>query len=386
MQENQPATENKQNKKGIGRKLWGALPTVFFVVLIGVIITLSGIIRTQAEANKEEKTKGLRHELAKTNVVVMELIPGPVQDRLNLPGVVRPWVELNAVAEVNGIIAEKKVQPGQYVKEGDVLAMIDDRDYQNSFISAKAAYRAADTTFRRLNELLKNKAVAQAQVDEARAHLETSRAAMANSQLRLDRTVIRSPITGVVDQTFIEAGQYVNPGQEIAKILQIGKVKVEVGIPESDVDAVRQVKHFQVTIDALGGKIFEGEFHFLSRSATNMARLYNLEIAVSNPKGEILPDMFTRVDIVKKEVSDGLTVPLFSIVKRQDGQPAVCLAEDGTVRLQNVEVGIQEGWRVQIKKGVSAGDKVVVVGHRNLNDGGAVNVVRTVRDLKELDL
>ena len=112
---------------------------------------------------------------------------------------------------------------------------------------------------------------------------------MANAQLRLDRTVIRSPLTGVVDQTFIEAGQYVNPGQEIAKILQIDKVKVEVGIPESDVDAVRQVKHFQVIIDALGGKRFKGEYNFLSRSTTSMARLYNLEITVANPDGEILP-------------------------------------------------------------------------------------------------
>ena len=96
--------------------------------------------------------------------------------------------------------------------------------------------------------------------------------------------------------------------------------------------------------------------------------------------------MFTRVDIIKKEVSDGLTVPLFSLIKRQDGRQALYLAQDGTVRLQEVEVGIQEGWQVQITKGVSAGDKVVVVGHRNLNDGGAVNVVRTVRDLKELDI
>ena len=386
MQENQSTSEKRQNPKGVGRKIWGFLPTLVFILLIGVIVMLFGMIKTQAEASKEEKTKALRHDLAKTNVVAMELIPGPVQDRLNLPGVVRPWVEIDAVAEVNGIIADKKVQLGQYVKTGDVLAMIDDRDYQNSFISAKAAYQAADTSFRRLNELLKNKAVAQAQVDEARAHLETSRAAMANAQLRLDRTVIRSPLTGVVDQTFIEAGQYVNPGQEIAKILQIDKVKVEVGIPESDVDAVRQVKHFQVIIDALGGKRFKGEFNFLARSATNMARLYNLEITVANPDGEILPDMFTRVDIIKKEVSDGLTVPLFSLIKRQDGRQAVYLAEGGTVRLQEVEVGIQEGWQVQITKGVSAGDKVVVVGHRNLNDGGAVNVVRTVRDLKELDI
>jgi len=317
--------------------------------------------------------------------VTMEMIPGTIRERINLPGVVRPWIEIDAVAEVSGIIADKRVVKGQNVNEGDILAVIDDRDYQNSYISARAAYNAAKTAYDRLDQLVKSRAAAQAQMDEARAALETTRAAMDNAKLRLERTMIRSPLSGVVDRTFIENGQYVNSGDKIVKILQIDRVKVQVGIPESDVDAVRRVKDFQVTIDALGGQVFKGRFSFLSRSSQNLARLYDLEIALDNPEGEILPDMFARVDIIKRQVVDGLAVPLFSLIQGQNGNRALYVAEKGYATRRDVETGIQEGWMIQITRGLQPGDKVVVVGHRDLNGGALVNVVRTVRELEELN-
>lgn len=385
MQVNQSILSANDNGNPWMRRFWGALPLLTVSVLIIVILIMLFWIVTKANATKEQQSNALRQELAPAMVVTMEMIPGTIRERINLPGVVRPWIELDPVAEVSGIVADKRVVKGQYVNEGDILARIDDRDYQNSYISARAAYNAAKTTYDRLDQLVKSRAAAQAQMDEARASLETTKAAMDNAKLRLERTVIRSPLSGVVDRTFIENGQYVNSGDKIVKILQIDRVKVQVGIPESDVDAVRRVKDFQVTIDALGGKVFKGRFSFLSRSSQNLARLYDLEIALDNSEGEILPDMFARVDIIKHQVADGLAVPLFSLIQGQNGNRALYVAENGYATRRNVETGIQEGWLIQITKGLQPGDRVVVVGHRDLNGGAPVNVVRTVRELKELN-
>jgi membrane fusion protein (multidrug efflux system) len=170
----------------------------------------------------------------------------------------------------------------------------------------------------------------------------------------------------------------------VADVLRMDRVKIEVGIPESDVDAVRAIERFQVSVDALKGRVFEGRRHYLAKSADSLARTYRLEIEVANPEGTLLPDMFSRAEIVKQRIEDALSVPLFALVSQQKGQ-AVYVAEAGTARLVPVKTGIQEGWQVQIREGLAAGAKVIVVGQRDTKDGAPVNLVRTIARAEELN-
>jgi len=161
------------------------------------------------------------------------------------------------------------------------------------------------------------------------------------------------------------------------------KVKVIVGIPESDVSAVNHVSSFEVKLDALDGRMFQGQKYFLSRASDPQARLYSLELAIDNPSGEILPDMFARVDIVKQEVVDALSIPLYSIITLNNEQ-VVYVVNDHTVHARTVKTGIQEGWRIEITDGLDAGDHVIAIGHRSVSEGQPVNVVRTVSNMEDL--
>ncbi len=367
------------------KRLWGFLPTLVVILLIGVIFLLSGRIQSEGEVIKERTASSLRTERTPTNVITMEMVPAPLQERLSLPGTVKPWKGLNVVAEVSGKIVEKKVSEGQRVQEGDILARIDKRDYENALASSRASYQVAQASRKRLEKLYTEKIGTQSQLDDSIAKVRTSKAAMDNAALALERCAIRAPFDGVVNRFHIEAGQYLAIGDPVAEILQINRVKIEVGIPESDVDKVRRLEQFRVKIDALGGRTFPGTRHYLYKNSDNFARLYNLEIAVDNPNGEILPDMFTRVEIVKTEVTNGLGVPLYTLINRKDTH-ALYVVTDGVARLTPVETGIQDGWQVEIRKGLKPGDQVVVVGQRQIDDGEAVNVTRTIRDIGDLAL
>jgi membrane fusion protein (multidrug efflux system) len=103
--------------------------------------------------------------------------------------------------------------------------------------------------------------------------------------------------------------------------------------------------------------------------------LYNLELAIDNPDGMLFPGMFVRAEIVKLEAGASLSVPLYTVITR-NGQQFVYVEEDGTAKRRPVELGILEDWRVQVKKGLSAGDRVIVEGHRNVEEGQKVNIVR----------
>ncbi|MBU8847971.1 MAG: efflux RND transporter periplasmic adaptor subunit [Desulfobacterales bacterium] len=366
------------------RLIWKSIPFIAVMLIIGLIILpLGKKISTKKTALAEKQSKEKAVTKALTNVITMELIPAMVMEKISLPGVAKPWVSLEVVSEITGKVIIKKITEGRRVNIGDILAVIDKNDYQNSYNSALASHEMALSTEKRLKTLVKKDFVTQSQLDDAVARVKTSRAALENAKLALRRCTIRSPMRGIVDRVYIENGKFLNSGDPVAQILQIDKLKIEVGIPESDVAAVRKLKSFDMTIDALDKKTYTGEYHYLYKTADSMARLYNLEIKVDNRDGQILPDMFARVKIIKNQDPQGLAVPMYSLVTLNKNV-GVYVESKGIVRFRPVNPGFLDGWKTQIPKGLEPGEKIVVVGHRIIEDGEQVNVTKIIRDMKEL--
>ena len=364
--------------------IWKAVPFVVTVLIVGIIILLLGrtIAAKKAElAEQQSREQTVTKPL--TNVVTLQIIPGVLKEKLSLPGVAKPWISLKVVSEIKGKIVNKKIDQGRYVNKGDILAVIDKRDYQNAYDAALASYESALATQKRLKALVKNNFVTTSSLDDVDALVKTSKAAFDNTELNLNRCLIRSPMKGVVNRVYIENGKFLNPGDPVVQILQIDKLKIEVGIPESDVDAVRKLKFFNMTIDALKGKVCKGEYHYLSKTTDSMARLYNLEIKVNNQDGQILPDMFARVEIIKHEDANGIAIPMYSLVK-VNGSVGVYIENSGIAKFTPVETGFQTGWQTQILKGLDPGDKVVVIGHRIIEHDQKINVIKNIMDIKEL--
>jgi len=364
--------------------IWKAVPFVVTVLIVGIIILLLGrtIAAKKAElAEQQSREQTVTKPL--TNVVTLQIIPGVLKEKLSLPGVAKPWISLEVVSEIKGKIINKKTDQGRHVNKGDILAVIDKRDYQNAYDAALASYESALATQKRLKALVKNNFVTTSSLDDVDALVKTSKAAFDNAELNLSRCLIQSPMKGVVNRVYIENGKFLNPGDPVVQILQIDKLKIEVGIPESDVDAVRKLKFFNMTIDALKGKVCKGEYHYLSKTTDSMARLYNLEIKVNNQDGQILPDMFARVEIIKHEDANGIAIPMYSLVK-VNGSVGVYIENSGIAKFTPVETGFQTGWQTQILKGLDPGDKVVVIGHRIIEHDQKINVIENIMDIKEL--
>jgi RND family efflux transporter MFP subunit len=365
------------------RRIWGMLPSLFLIFLIVIITVL--FIRIKSESNRieAEKLAALHKERPPVNVVVLDMKPLPIRDRLDLPAQVEAWVELKVLAEVPGKVVKVSAGEGDHVNKGDPVALLDARDYENELTSVRAEYELARINFMRAKDLFEEKLITKARLDSDTAKVETLGAALRNAELRLERCSIKAPISGIINRLDAKEGLYLNVQDPVAVILDISRVKVSVGIPESDVDEVRRLEYFDVIIDALGGRTVKGRKYFLSKSPETFAHLYKLEIEVRNPGGVILPGMFARANIVKREVRDSLSVPLYSVITRGNEQ-FVFIEKDGSAGVRMVETGILEGWRIQITRGLTGGDRVIVVGHRSVDEGQKVNVVRTVSDPEEL--
>lgn len=359
-------------------------PFLVVILVAGLAIFFLGL-RISSEKSEFARRKALQKAETKplTNVVVMRVEPSLIMEKLNFPGIAKPWISLEVVSETRGKIVTKIIREGCHVKKGDILAVIDKRDYQNALDSAQASYETALSTEKRLKALVKNRFATRSQLDDASGQVKIARAALENARLNLERCTIVSPMDGIVDRVHIETGKFLNSGDPVARILELDRLKVQVGIPESDVDSVRRQKSFDMVFDALGGRTFTGIYYYLSRTAASDARLYNLEIQVDNPEMQILPDMFARVTIVKNRELHGLAVPTYSIVILNKKR-GVYLEKNGTARFTPIVPGFQDGWNTQVKKGLVPGDRVIVSGQGLIEDGQKIHVARIIQAAGEL--
>jgi membrane fusion protein (multidrug efflux system) len=365
------------------RKFWHILPAVLLVAFFVMILGIYSVISKEKARVVEEQARTLGNERPATNVVLMELQPETIRDRLNLPGVIEPWIDLTMLAKINGEVIAVPVSEGDRVRKGDVIAQIDPADYRIALDAAQASYQLASANLQRTKALFAKGLIPRAELEDLEAQVRTSKAARDNAELMLSRCTVTAPMDGVIRRLDAKEGLFLNVGDPIGRLLQIDTVKAVVGIPESDVDAVRKIETVPLTIQALNNRKVTGRKHVLAASPNNAARLYNLELAVDNPDSALLPGMFVRADIVKQVAEASITVPLYAVISRNNEQ-FVFLEEDGLARRRPVRLGILEDWRAQVLEGLTAGGRLIVEGHRNVEDGQKVNIVRVLNGSEEM--
>ncbi|MEJ2157458.1 MAG: efflux RND transporter periplasmic adaptor subunit [Desulfobacteraceae bacterium] len=359
------------------------LPLLFLVGLVAAIVVLSGTIKAEKVRMTEEKRQAIATERPPVNVVLLEVTPSTMHDRINLPGVIEPWEKLTLLSKVHGTVIETLVEEGDKVTKGQVIARLDPADFRIAVDAARAVHTLAVADQKRFATLFEQDIIPRAKIEKIDAQVKTSKAALENAELLLSRCTIKAPISGVIRRLDAVEGLLLNVSDPVAEILQIDRVKAVVGIPESDVALVRHIEDVTVTVQALDDKEIIGRTHYLASSPENGARLYRLELAIDNKDHQILPGMFFRAQIVKKVYPDTVAVPIYSVIKRQDKQ-FVYVEKDGVARQIPVELGIIEDWRVQVTRGLSPGSRVVVEGHRDIEQGHKLNIVRVIHDPREV--
>ena len=359
------------------------LPLLVLLLLIVVAVGLGSRVKNEKNRLVEEKRNAVIQERPPLNVVVQEMVPGLLRDRLNLPGMVEPWESLNILAEVRGMVEEVLVQEGDYVNQGDVIIRLDTSDYENRRNSIKASYNLALTNLKRLSGLREEEIIAQSEFDSIKAELEALEADLAIAELQLKRCYVKASISGIVNELPAKIGLYLAVADPIATVLDIDSVKVNVGIPEADVDAVRKIDRFEVVIEALQNKKIIGAKYFLAFAPESQAQVYRLELKVENKSGDILPGMFARVEIIKQEFPEALAIPLYAVISRNN-KHFVFLEEENAARLQEVKLGVLDGWKIQITGGLAPGQRVIVVGQRSVDAEQKLNVVKKVTNPAEI--
>ena len=360
---------------------WYNLPRMVLLAMGVLIVLLFVTISDKKSAIQAEQEAAVKQERPPVNTVVMQVQPAAISNRLNLPGAIEAWNELEMTAKIAGTVEEVVVKEGDTVREGDVLIQIESADYRIALERAQAAYNLAKADYQRDKSVYSKGVIPPAELEARETRMATTKADLDNAKLMYERTTIKAPIDGVVRRLDAKVGMYLGVGDPLGKILQIDQLKAVIGIPESDVTAVRGLDTVEVTIKALDDLRVVGKTYFISSSPETLARLYRLELEIDNPDHLILPGMFARANIVKQRRDQALSIPFYSIISRNNEQ-YVFVEKDGVVEKRIVMTGIMDEWMVEITEGLEPGENVVVEGHRDVEDGRKVKVVKTITDLE----
>jgi RND family efflux transporter MFP subunit len=394
--------------------IWNTLP---WAAAVGAFALAATVLYVRIEDKKERIAKEREAatgngEVPTVDVATWVIEPQRFVDEIELPGVVQPWEDLTVEAQVGGRIVELLAEKGEDVEAGAVLARIDARDYEAavktaeaglasaraSLVGAEAKLSLARQSMERTRSLHEQGAVPQSKLDAAQADLdaaissrdlakagiEQARASLEKARLSLERCEITAPFAGEVNARHITRGTLVKAGTPIYELLDLRKVRVQIGIPEADYDAVRNLRTAELEVDSLGGRTYAGEKVFLSGKPEQVAQVYLLELAVENADGSLQPGMFADANIVRAAYEDAIVVPLYAVIARDEEQFAIVVTEDGTAARRDVRVGLKKGRRARILEGLEPGVELIVQGHRQVEPGQKVNVVRTLDDPSEV--
>ena len=298
---------------------------------------------------------------------------GMVVEDLRAVGTLRPNEAVTVVSEIAGRVERIGFREGQPVSAGDVLIELD-----GSILRAELAKARSDLTLARANHeraaaLATRGMSTQRSLDEARAALQAAQADIALAQARLEKATIRAPLSGVVGLRSVSVGAYVTPGERIVELADVDPVKVDFRVQELALSELRRGQPIRVTVDALPGKAFEGEIDAIDPIVDVAGRAIRLRARIPNPRGELSPGLFARVQIVVERREGALLVPE-SAVFAEGARRFVYRVLDGRAALTAVELGQRRPGEVEVRKGLGRDDVVVTAGHQQLRDGAAVDV------------
>jgi membrane fusion protein, multidrug efflux system len=359
------------------------------IIVYGIaFFVFAGIgVSTYIYANYAEKTheelKQQADDLAKveaekqlSKVKVVEVLPVPLTDYLVLPGTVKPYEEIDLAAKSAGTVTWVGSKQGDRIKKGQELLTIDMKSVETQGMEAQVRYEQAQKDYERIKKLYDEQIVSKNQLDTAQTALETAKVAVDSVAVTLDDGSLNSPISGILDQVDIDAGEYVSPGLPVMKIVNIDKVKVELPIPEKDVLYFKKGQKVDIELeDAVGKKqTFTGKIEYVALTADAANRTYPVKVVVANPEHVLRPGMIVRANLVRRQLEQAIAVPFFTVVEDEKSKAVFVVDQKNIARLRPIEYGIFQRGIVEIRNGLNLGDQLIIVGQRNLVDGEKVDV------------
>ena len=294
---------------------------VIWIVVIVLIVGIGYRVMTKKE-NVDRKTGDVGEGIIP--VAIQEVKSGDLELILSFVGDIKGEDQVTVYSEATGRLSRYLVEEGSWVKKDQVIALVD-------------------------------RAVTGMEFEEAK---------------------VKAPLSGTVGRLYLDKGSTISLETPVALIARMDQVKVEFSIPEKDMMKVYKEQQARVKVDAYPDRTFNGKVTRLSPVVDPVTRSAYAEVTLSNPDHSLKPGMFAEIDIVVVSSKGAVVVPKEAILEDSDSKSSfVFVVEGGSSVKRVIETGISQQGLVEVKSGLTFGEKMVITGQHYLKDGDRVEVV-----------
>jgi membrane fusion protein (multidrug efflux system) len=290
-------------------------------------------------------------------------------------------------ADLPGTVERVGFEAGRSAREGDVLAVLDTRQERAQLAAAEAQRELARLSLDRMQGLLNENVVSQAEFDRATADFRQTDARVGEIRATIERKTIRAPFAGILGIRRVNLGQYLSAGDALVMLQALNPIYVNFGVPQQAMGKVRAGRTVRITVGDLPGVEFGGRITALDSVVDESTRNVQAQATLANPDGKLRPGMFVQTEVALGASGALVSLPASAISYAPYGNSVFVVADlqdqNGRryrgVRQQFVKVGAARGDQISVLSGLKAGDEVVTSGVFKLRNGAAVQVNNKVR-------
>ncbi len=329
----------------------------------------------------EDAPTGLRVE-------TLLLAPDVFEDVIEVTGSVEAIHDATLSAQSSGTL-ETLAPLGKLVRQGEVVARLDQGfvraaldQSEAQVATARASAELARDNFSRQEPLFEDSIISAlefqqllTQLQQAEATLHSAEALHTQAHEQLDNTEVLAPFAGSVESHFVEVGEQVAPGLNVARIVDASRVRVVLGIPERFAGDIELGTEILFSVEAYRGDSRIGHVTFSGSTINPRNRTFSVESEIDNSDGRLKPEMIVEARVLRERIDSVLVVPRVAIVRDENGSSVFVVdrsEEQARVMRKSVATGPVYAGRVLVQSGLRAGEEVVVAGQNTLTEGDPV--------------
>lgn len=345
-------------------------------LLIGSVLTGCN------KSENDEQTETTQEELVKSvNVSAITVANSSLSSFLKVVGTVETSNDIQLSAEVGGKITSYRVNQGDAIKKGQIIAEIDDAKLKQELARLTAITSQAKENYERLKRVYDEDGIGS-ELDylNAKYNYEQSKSALESLKVDIENTSVKAPFNGILERKMVETGEMVSPGVPIVRLIGSDSFKITAGVPARYADAIKVGDKVDVWFDAQVRDTIQAAITFAGVSIDPQNRTFRIEVKLPEGK-KYKVDMIANMQLKTAEETDAIVLSEEYVYSKNDKYVVYKLAENSEgkaiAKEQEVNLGLSYKTDVVITDGLTEGEQVITLGSAFLDDGMRVSVKET---------
>jgi len=348
-------------------------------LLLTAAITACGSGSASESETAEGASTGSEPYVKVVNVETTLVQPEDFTAFVRITGEADAEDDITVSAQEGGLLVRFFADKGQRVGRGTPIAKIDDQILRAQVEEARASAELDRERYLRQKQVWEEERIgSEITFLQTRYQAEQSAARLELLEARLERTTVRAPVAGILDDRYVDAGEIVSPGTQVARVIDTSRLKITGGVPERFGPFISVGEEALITFDVLPGREFDGKIAFAGATVDPGSRTFPIEILMDNPDGAVKPRMIANVRVATQTLEDVIVVPQEVVIRTERGYQLFVVGErDGfpVAEAREIRTGPSFENRVVVESGLAAGDRLVTRGQQLVDAGDRVQIV-----------